>query len=452
MALTVGSLFAGIGGFDLGFERAGMVTRWQVEIDPVARDVLARRFPDAVRHDDVRTFQGGPVDLICGGFPCQDLSIAGRRKGLSGSRSGLFFEIVRVVREMQEATGGRFPRFLVLENVPGLLSSNGGRDFHTVLSQLAQLGYGLSWRVMDARCFGVAQRRRRVFIVGCLGDGYERAASVLFEPEGGGGDSAAGDEAGARVAATLRGRAHGAGSNAPGRGGEDDENLIAFDTTQVTSALNRSNPKSGDPCHPLAAGTHAPCIANAVAASAGHHGHSSPRGDGSDKLIAFNWKAGNEFQLNADIAPTLKVGTASPAVFAPLNSGGNDGGFRTEPGEHLVVASSGERARALTASMHKRRDEDTDTLIAETITVCANQTTGRQSDLSPGPTGGVRRLTPLECERLQGFPDSWTCRCGEGHKGSAFCTCPDSPRYRMLGNAVTVNVAEWIGRRIARVG
>ena len=158
---TIGSLFAGIGGFDLGFERAGFRSSWQVEINPVCRAVLADRFPHARQYEDVR--QVGKhnlsrVDVLTGRFPCQDLSTMGKQKGLAGQRSGLFFEVVRILTELQ-------PRWVVLENVPGLLSCNDGKDFQTVIQTLAQCGYLGFWRVLNAQYFGVPTKRRRVFIV-----------------------------------------------------------------------------------------------------------------------------------------------------------------------------------------------------------------------------------------------------------------------------------------------
>lgn len=163
---TLGSLFAGIGGFDLGFERAGFTTRWQVEIDPICRAVLADRFPHARRIADIRTAGRRnlvPVDVIAAGFPCQDVSAMGKRKGLAGARTGLFWELCRVVDELR-------PKWLVLENVVGLLFSNGGQDFETVLRAIADRGYVGFWRVLNAQYFGVAQARRRVFLVGGLGE------------------------------------------------------------------------------------------------------------------------------------------------------------------------------------------------------------------------------------------------------------------------------------------
>jgi DNA (cytosine-5)-methyltransferase 1 len=197
--VSFGSLFAGIGGFDLGFERAGMTCTWQVEVDRACRCVLERHWPGVDRFEDIREVGGGQlvaVDLVCGGFPCQDLSVAGRRGGLDAPRSGLFHEFVRILSELR-------PRWVVVENVPGLLSSRAGRDMGTVLGRLAQLGYGFAYRVLDAQHFGVAQRRRRLFLAGRLGD-RAGAAQVLLEPEGLRGDPAPGELTGPTTAAPSR--------------------------------------------------------------------------------------------------------------------------------------------------------------------------------------------------------------------------------------------------------
>lgn len=162
---TVGSLFAGIGGFDLGFEQAGFETAWQVEIDEINRAVLADRFPHARQFADVRTALPDlwPVDVIVGGFPCQDVSQAGKRRGLAGERTGLFYDAMQIVDTLK-------PRRLVLENVTGLLNSNDGQDFQEVVRTLAQCGYVGFWRVLNAAYFGVPTARRRVFLVAGLGE------------------------------------------------------------------------------------------------------------------------------------------------------------------------------------------------------------------------------------------------------------------------------------------
>lgn len=181
---TIGSLFAGIGGFDLGFERAGFRTTWACEIDQRAQAVLRLRFPDAKLHDDVCAVGAHnlePVDVVTFGSPCQDLSVAGKRAGLAGERSGLFHEAVRVIRELRAAHGK--PDFAIWENVPGAFSSNAGRDFAAVIDALVNIGArDVAWRVLDSRFFGVAQRRRRVFLVADFGG--ERAEQVLALVEG----------------------------------------------------------------------------------------------------------------------------------------------------------------------------------------------------------------------------------------------------------------------------
>ena len=183
--LRIGSLFSGVGGFDLGLERAGHKVEFQVEADPYRREVLARHFPGAAIYDDVRTFdEPYDVDLICGGFPCQDLSLAGKRAGLAGNRSGLFFECARIADSIL-GDGG----WLLIENTLGLLSSNRGRDFGVVLASLAERGfYDLAWRCVDSRYFGVPQRRRRVFLLARRSRG-RRSAEVLLKSEGRGRNS-----------------------------------------------------------------------------------------------------------------------------------------------------------------------------------------------------------------------------------------------------------------------
>ncbi len=179
------SLFAGVGGFDLALERNGVPVVASVEIDKNARKVLAKQFPNSAILEDVKEVTGEQLfklgfdsdGIVVGGFPCQDLSVAGKRAGLAGDRSGLFFEVTRILEETKA-------KYFILENVPGLLSSNKGRDMGTVVGTLDELGYSVAWRVLDAQYFGVPQRRRRVFIVGCLGDDWRTPAEILALIEG----------------------------------------------------------------------------------------------------------------------------------------------------------------------------------------------------------------------------------------------------------------------------
>lgn len=381
--MRVISLFAGIGGFDAGFARANMKTVAVVERDKNCLKLLKSRFPDAVQFDDVRSVGKHNLpgcDLICGGFPCQDLSQAGKRAGLSGERSGLFYEFVRIIDECR-------PAYVVWENVPGLFSSDEGRDFARVLLELEKLGYPGAWRTCDARHWGVAQRRRRVFGVFARQDiGVKRCVQILAIREGMRGDHPPRREEGKEVAGTLESRSRAGGF--PGTDGACAGHVIPFDTTQITHPENRSKPEPGSPCHSLARQGHAPAIAF------------SCKDSGSDA---------------SDVSPTLRSMNFDKSH---LNGGGQ-------------VAAVIFQSRI--ARNGRGQPED----------VCPalnGSNAGATSDMRPlvAASTMVRRLTPTECERLQGFDDGWT----EGFS--------DSVRYRMLGNAVCVNVAEWVGKRIMR--
>jgi site-specific DNA-cytosine methylase len=230
------SLFAGVGGFDLGLERSGHTCVGQVEIDKHAQSVLARHWPDVPKHDDVTTAIDwadeigltGNVDLVAGGFPCQDLSVAGKRAGLDGKRSGLFYDALAFAKAVKAKT-------ILLENVPGLLSSNQGRDFGVLLTELADAGYSnIEWRVLNSQFFGVAQRRRRVFIVASVGT--EPFRTVLSECESSAGDSEAGDQEGQEV---TRNADQGAGASSLGIiGGQHPNAAVGIETSPtLTSAM-----------------------------------------------------------------------------------------------------------------------------------------------------------------------------------------------------------------------
>lgn len=301
MKPTLASFFSGIGGFDLGFKRAGFEVMFQCEIDSFCLSVLERHWPNVTRFKDIKEIRPAnvpPADVWAGGFPCQDVSLArmGPRAGLKGKRSGLFFEFARLLGDCR-------PGVFIIENVPGLLSSHGGRDFEIVLRTLAGLGYGMGWRVLNSRYFGVAQSRQRVYIVGCYRD-RRGPAEILLE-----------SECGPRNAAES-------GSNG-------------------SKPISPFKESFGDPVKgPVVAGL-AYCL---YACSARHTGT-----DWSRNYVSY-------------------------------------------------------------------------------------------------PQGKVRRLVPVECERLQGFPENWTLVNGPTKDSND----SDEPRYHAVGNAVTVNVAEWLARRVRK--
>jgi DNA (cytosine-5)-methyltransferase 1 len=377
------SLFAGIGGFDLALSRAGVEVVAAVEIDKACQGVLRRHFPDMRGYADVKevtgTKLGQGIGLIVGGFPCQDVSVAGKRAGLAGERTGLFFEAVRIINETT-------PQYVVLENVPGLLSSNTGRDMATVLGTLEELGYGVAYRILDARYFGVPQRRRRVFIVASLGD-WNGPREILFEPESLRGDSAARKEARPRVAGTLTASLASGGPGSAGQSG----NSVTSRVVEVVSTLQ----------------------------GGGKRGY---------RIDAESAGGGQIFPVRRAALTANGVGTC----------GADD---NQAPAGHLI-------ARTLT-SKNQRLDGDTETFVqafestasfnmnlADEISPTLKVGSGLGIASPPAILPGVRRLTPTECERLQGFPDGWTA--GQS----------DSQRYRQLGNAVAVPVVEWIARRL----
>ena len=408
--MIYGSVFSGIEAATVAWHRLGWKPAFFSEVDPFCCALLAHHYPGVVNLGDINSHEDWPnatVDVIVGGSPCQDFSIAGRREGLGGDRGRLTLVYLDVLRRFK-------PRWVVWENVPGVLSSHGGRDFGAFLGELGQLGYGWSYRVLDAQFIrveshprAVPQRRRRVIPVGYLGD-IRPAAAVLFEPACLRGDPPPRREPRQAITGTLNSRPAGSGGlgtdfeldgglvgeasarafggnntsgpidvatalnacgSASGRmdfetetfvahclkaeGADASEDgtgrgvpLVVFDTTQITSKTNRCNPQPGDPCHPLAAGAHAPAIA---------------------------------FHLR-----------------------GREGG-----------AVAGNSAGVVNAVLP--------------------------------PAGGVRRLTPRECERLQGFPDGYTEIPYRGKPAK------DGPRYKALGNSMAINVMAWVGSRIRMV-
>ena len=431
--MRFGSLFSGVGGFDLGLERAGMECAWQVEFDKQAQSVLRRHWPGVSLHKDVcdvgRSSLDG-VDLICGGFPCTDLSVAGKRAGLAGERSGLWWEFHRIIGELA-------PTWALIENVPGLLSSNEGRDMAVIVRGLEELGYGWSYRVLDSQYFGVPQRRRRVFIVGHLGGPCP--PEILLEPESVFRDSPPSREAWEdtpeRVARCLRGQ-----SNATHR--EDSDTYVAHPLTAREGKGPNSDCDSGN----LVSDTlrvggrdqgagdgpdNTPIVADTL------RGHPRP-GSNSLGAIAFN---ATQDPISGAISGAISDQGAAVQVFRKAQKAHDpDDCERWEHAEHAEHANTlngqGDTAGVVAVDFQNAS-------VSSDIVGTLDAEGQRRMNRGHGVLGAIpRRLTPRECERLQGFPDDWTRYADDGTE------LADGPRYRMTGNAVTVNVAEWIGDRI----
>lgn len=362
------SLFAGVGGFDLGFEQAGLKCAAQVEIDRSSRFVLNRHWPGVPKIEDVRKAGADNlprVPVICGGFPCQDLSVAGSRSGFLGSRSSLFFEMVRITDELR-------PDFLIWENVPGLLSSRGGADFWRVLYELDTIGYCGAWTMLDAQFFGLAQRRRRIFGVFARSDiGAKRCAEILALADRLRWNPTQSDAERQKVAATL-------GRGSGQRGWAED--------------LDRCG--ALPPAIALSNRGHADEISETLRSDS--HG-ALPR--------VFQEQGGFGLRTFDNIAPTLlreggtHQGGASylPVVaMSPRRS-------QIESGDKAPTLNTGGGGHGMPAVAQLAP-----TLGANSYSP-SKSNRGSQVDFVIGQSQGVRRLTPVECERLQGFPIQEKC-------------------------------------------
>lgn len=397
------TLFSGIGGFDLALERAGVEVVGVCEIDNNAQGILRRHFPSAELYDDVKniganTHARGSIDIICGGFPCQDLSIAGKRKGLDGERSGLWYEFARIIDELE-------PQWVVIENVPGLLSSAKGSDFAVILQWLAERGYCVAWRVLDAQYFGVAQRRRRVFVVASFGNG--RAAEILFEPESLSGNTPPSRETGQGIAETFTIRS---GSEGGGKG--------------YLGAASLAMTLGGQPQY----------LSHAVMAS-GENVTGTLDASGDQEAFrgthhVLDDQGGSQMSISKDVVPTLR---ASVHGHQPLIANWTSGGGKMDDEIAATLRAGAEHNSQFVWEMQHASEAYRETQGGIAPTLQSRMGTGGNNV----PLVGIRRLTPLECERLQGFPDGWT----DGQS--------DSARYKQLGNAVAVPVVEWICKRIA---
>lgn len=412
--MTLGSLFDGIGGFPYSAVRHRITPVWASEIESIPISITKRHFPNIKHLGDICQINGAeiePVDIITFGSPCQDLSVAGKRAGLDGARSGLFGEAIRIVNEMRKNTRGKYPKFAVWENVPGALSSNKGNDFRTVLEAFTKTeipipfsgrwaGAGMvrggrcdiAWRILDAQYWGVPQRRRRIFLVADFAG--EHAGKVLFEPE------------------SLRGD---------------------FEESGASRQRFAGSVGEGVKCSSFMAGQ------GAKAGGIGYKEEVSPTLKSSMSgtntvptvvhCMRTDQTGSNGLGICEDTAYTLD-GTAGQAVLCLNDQGGQrmdvtmnvTATLRREHGGHIpavLCAATGQVNAEVLSN------------IAPTLT-CAHE--------QPYIAGGmvVRCLTPLECERLQGFPDNWTA-CG--HDGKAIS---DTARYKVLGNSVAIQCVDYV--------
>lgn len=474
--LTHGSLFTGILGFEQGMGDY-FAPSWCAEVDKFCNKIIALRAPGVPNLGDVTAIQHPePVDVVSFGSPCQDLSVAGRRAGLDGARSGLFFEAARIINQCR-------PSFAIWENVPGAFSSDAGRDLWMVLYTLRELGANdVAWRVFDSQYAGVPQQRRRIYLVADFRG--RRAGEILFDPEGCGGHPSPFGAEGEGPARTLTRGSSRAGVNPPGRHLEDDYNLVARAVGRHANADRGDDVGSG-------------LVVASAMTSKWAKGSGGPAGDEIQNLVPVvaNRRGGFGWSQREDgLSPTLQTQGGShqgapdvtPYVIQDAREGvdskGQNGvGARRsdtaytldtlatqavafEPrhftrGKAPLTAQAGADGRGDSAQyavfVQNSRSEVREMERHGALAAANLGDTAQQVHyMRAGST--IRRFTPLECERLQGFPDGWTCLCmpieaWAADPGAAMfaCRCPDGPRYRALGNAVTANVPRWLASRLA---
>ena len=556
--MNVLSLFSGVGGFDLGLENAGMKTIYQCEWDKHANSILERHWPQVPRWGDITTLtakeilrHGTPPDVVAWGSPCQDLSVAGKRAGLEGERSGLFHEGIRIINELRKETNNEYPKISIWENVAGALSSNRGADFGVIIDEMAKAGaMVIEWGMLDAQHFGIPQRRRRVFVIAIFNPSTsslcpspllpvseslprdtakgkpkrKSAANTLTESFGAGGGIV--NAIGASIyhkstvvnqdvnsghlvtegftASSFANYTEGVGTLRLNGGdlGGGSETLIAEpyvksrraqsatdDETWVPGEVNptlnsfdvgdtRATTAIIEPI--LIDGTRVDDVrvyeppVQTLGARMGTGGNNVP-------VIGFSHTQGLSAQPSEDAFPTLRTEGNGMAVAIPIDTRnalrdpekydaqnrqglgiGEDGDpMATLTSTHVnavafqysgdrnnrSVSVSEELAYTLAANAQSKvqavaYDEYNDS-INETHHALRAGT--KQSTGVLEPTMAVRRLTPLECERLMGWPDDHTRYKADGTEQA------DTHRYKQCGNGVASPVAEWIGKQLMKL-
>jgi len=390
--MIYGSVCSGIEAASVAWHPLGWKASFVSEIDNFPRAVLAHHYPEVPLHGDFTTIQNGQyesIDLLVGGTPCQSFSIAGLRGGLDDDRGNLALEFLKLAQRLR-------PRWVVWENVPGVLSSNRGRDFGSILAGLGEVGYGFAYRVLDAQYFGLAQRRKRVFVVGYLGD-WRRAAAVLFERESLSGNPAPSLETGQRVAKTV--------TASLGTGGAD------YDKKELIVGIDYENNGHGPIRNQLGAGV----------------------------WCGFRMLSFDEYAADGT-ASTMKrrdYKDATDLVIMPSHIVRQDTAT-------LSAADSGSNRTPVIAFTSKDYGGDATVDLSPTMRSMghAESHANGGGQLAVSSASAVRRLTPTECERLQGFPDGYTNIPYRGKPAA------DGPRYKALGNSMAVPVMRWIGERI----
>ncbi len=479
--MIYGSVCSGVESASLAWEPLGWKPAFFSEIEKMPRAVLRHHWPNVPLHGDFRKITRkdirdvGSIDLLVGGTPCQDFSVAGLRKGLAGDRGTLTIEFVRLAKRLR-------PQWLVWENVPGVLSADKGEAFGIFLRALGECGYGFAYRVLDAQHYGVPQRRRRVFVVGYFGD-WRPPAAVLFERESLSGDSAPRQKSGEDVAGTITSRTSGGGDGpeqgyganlgflqvlAPtldARSGRSGENSFATSGGLVSHTLRGEGHDASED----GTGRGIPLVIGPTVSSKWAKGTGGPSGDECYNLVTFDSK-GTQVETRSDgIAPTLRSMGANAGnanghgqLAIAISMRGREGGAMAETSGEVMPAlrasqGGGDKAFALDLRNALRDPEKHDAINRQGTGIgddIAHTLSAAQSH-GVSHSAAVRRLTPRECERLQGMPDDHTLvpidESYDRKRKKKIRMMSDAARYRMCGNAMAIPPMQRIGERINMV-
>ena len=479
---------ASVAWHDMGWEPVAFS-----EIEPFPSEVLKTRFPNTPNWGDMTKFNNWPdatINLLVGGTPCQSFSVAGLRQGLKDPRGNLMLTFLGIAERYK-------PKWIVWENVPGVLSSNGGKDFGSFLGALGELGYGWAYRVLDAQWFGVAQRRKRVFVVGCLGD-QRAAAEVLFESESVSRNPAPSREKRKATAGATQ-ESIGGGSQWTSPNGKDlvgalrardykgigNDDLSEgrglaisswWDGGQTSSTITTRSGGQYMPDKDNFQAVIQPTIIDRAAFNQGTNAQYEPRIEEDETMSSLVAKGPHA------VAHAFKIRGGSPTETGEY--GGTPGkaagkGYLGSDELAFTLAATQDQQIAFRKSKRAQSENDHETWVDDGVSntlnsfdtgdvrtthaVVAvdtfNQTTNEHTSQTLGssatdvnhygavinPPMAIRRLTPVECERLQGFPDNWT---QIPWKKKPAEDCPDGPRYKACGNSMAVPVMRWIGQRI----
>jgi DNA (cytosine-5)-methyltransferase 1 len=516
--MKVLSLFSGVGGFDMGLENAGMQTVFQCEWDKHANTILNKHWPHVVKWEDVSTLTGkhilskAPViDVVAWGSPCQDLSVAGKRSGLEGERSGLFHEGIRIIKELRKETNGQYPRISIWENVVGALNSNRGADFGIIINEMAEAGaMVIEWAVLDAQYFGVPQRRRRVFVIAIFDPvlaqrcpktllpvaeslpGHlakskparqsatsKTAKSIrtsssdnhLTDEQSYAESSFAQFKEGDVAALKASGGVLGGGSETLIVGALTVSDLTKQVTNEIVSKnllqvvqpfVKSSRAQTADDSETFensyrdGARIANDGITQTLSAKMGTSGGNTP-------MLAFDTQFGSNANVTENIAPTLKSSQAPPSVAYPIQDGRdiekhqNGLGVGDEHSPAYTIDQTGAQAvaypihpQATSSAGNSRTNKDgrgnglgigDDGDPSTSVVGGTPPMVGQLEE----PTMAVRRLTPLECERLMGWPDDHTRYKADGTEQA------DTHRYKQCGNGVASPVAQWIAKHLLKL-